>query len=569
MCRVRRALLAALVSCLMAPLHAAPIVPPSIPAGFRNTAASNSPLGSNLAQVTDFTAEYPFVNHFKMARPWFSGTEDVFQDDRPLAKDARGNVSSLQAGQVARSVLFTGVPLDPALRRKRFHVYYDGDGDLFYGNVRLISQAPGHDVIELTDPAEPDAELIAIFTLSRTNPANPLRNIRLLPPGGICARNPLLAVSGAGKCPAGDYRSFAANHAHIVFNPQFLTTIRNYRSLRFMDWMRTNDSTQSDFALRALPANQFWSTAKGVPLEVMIALVNLMDMDPWFNIPHRATDSYVRGFATLLEAQLEPGRRAYIEYSNEVWNPQFRQTGYAIDRGIALGINTLEGNRDDFAGMLHFYARRARQVMDLFEETMGGTTRLRRVMATQAVNGFLTQEILNFENAAAATDVFAIAPYFGDTISDPARRDELLSLGVDGVFDWLRNDDNAVLDFGSLPSVDRAVQAQVEVLAEFGIPLTSYEGGQHFVGVFQFQDDGELNALMDAVNRDPRMKDVYAEYLANWRNRTGGVFHHFLNSDRWSRFGRWGAKEYPTQPRSAAPKYDALMDYVASAPLPP
>jgi hypothetical protein len=291
-------------------------------------------------------------------------------------------------------------------------------------------------------------------------------------------------------------------------------------------------------------------------------------MDPWFNLPHRATNAYANAFASVLDQQLEAGRRAWIEYSNEVWNPQFQQTGFARDRGIALGINTLEGKRDDFAGMLHFYSRRSKQLFAIFEQTLGGTARLRRVMATQAVNPFLTQEILGFENGASATDVFAIAPYFGDTIVEQARRDELLALGVDGVFDWLQNDNNAVLDFGSLPSVDRFVQEQADTVAAFGIPLTSYEGGQHFIGAGSFQNDEELNALMDAVNRDPRMKTVYATYLANWRARTGGVFHHYVNSDRWSRFGRWGAKEFPTQARSAAPKYDALMSYIASEPLP-
>jgi hypothetical protein len=150
---------------------------------------------------------------------------------------------------------------------------------------------------------------------------------------------------------------------------------------------------------------------------------------------------------------------------------------------------------------------------------------------------------------------------------DQARRDELVSLGVDGVFDWLLNDNNAVLDFGSLASVDGFVAAQAQTLAGFGIPLISYEGGQHFIGAGAFQNDDELNALFDAVNRDPRMGQVYAAYLGNWRARTDGEFHHYVNSDRWSRFGRWGAKEFPSQPRSEAPKYDALLTFIADNPL--
>lgn len=549
--------------------HAAPIVPPSIAAGFTNSANTASPAGSNLSAVTDFTAEYPFINYFHMARPWFSAPTDgsAFQDDRPLSVDANGNIKTLGSNQVGRTVLFTGIPADPGLSGKTFNLFYDGEGELSYGNVRVLRQSRGHDVIKLNSINDPEAELTMIVTLMNTNPANPLRNIRLLPSGGICARNPLATVGGAAACPDGDFKSFRTFHKSIAFNPQFLNTIKHYRSLRFMDWMRTNNSNQVDFGTRALPSHQFWSTEKGVPLEVMVALANLMDMDPWFNIPHRASNAYATSFAKVLQAQLEPGRRAYIEYSNEVWNPIFTQTQFATQQGIRQGINVLEGKRDDFAGMLHFYSRRSKQIFNLFQQAMGGVERIRRVMASQAVNNFLTQEILSFENGAEVTDVFAVAPYFGDTIVDSQRRAELLRLGVDGIFDWLLKDNNPILDFGSLASIDRAIGAQMEVLSAFGIPLTSYEGGQHFLAAGPFQFDPALNDLMDAVNRDPRMKTVYLRYLDQWRQRTGNVFHHFVNCDRWSPFGRWGAREFPTQPPSQAPKFSALMTYIANQPL--
>ena len=102
------------------PAYAAPIVPPSIPAGFTNSANTTSPAGSNLAAITDFTAEYPFINHFQMARPWFSAPADgsAFQDDRPLSVDANGNIKALDINQVARTVLFTGNPPTPACRAR-------------------------------------------------------------------------------------------------------------------------------------------------------------------------------------------------------------------------------------------------------------------------------------------------------------------------------------------------------------------------------------------------------------------------------------------------------------------
>lgn len=142
-----------------------------------------------------FAAEYPFVNHFKMARPWFSANATHWEDTaRPLQLDSTGHVKALAPGQYARSVLFAGTlegcctshamhgtgrtccmhatslgqaaascehpldtfqlstrsicpanrppmaagaPPDPGLSGKRFVVLYSGKGVLEYGNVQV------------------------------------------------------------------------------------------------------------------------------------------------------------------------------------------------------------------------------------------------------------------------------------------------------------------------------------------------------------------------------------------------------------------------------------------------
>jgi hypothetical protein len=539
-----------------------------------STSAGNraSPLGTNLAQVTDFTAEYPFADHFKQARFWISGNSRTFEfdDGRSLRLDANGNILSLKTDQVGRAVLFTGLPADPQWVGKKMIVRYEGDGDLAYsGRVSLVSHTPGRDVIQLLGGSQTE-EATTIINLTRTNPANPLRSIRLTPFGGICRSDPLKAVAQAGACALGDFRSFedAAAAGEIFFNPPFLNTIKNYRSVRFMDWQRTNDSAQTVFAGRAVPAHLFWSTGKGVPLEAIITLANLLDIDPWVNIPHLATDAYVRSLAALLRDQLKAGLRVHIEYSNETWNGIFVQSTYVQDRGEALGLNLPENDR--FIGGLRFYSLRAQQVFDAFDRVFGAqrASRVRRVMATQAVNPFLTQTILKFGRAANKTDAFAIAPYFGDTIVEEAKANEIKRLGVDGVFDWLLNDNNAILDFGSLASLDRAVGDQKAMVQGFGLPLITYEGGQHFLAAGSFQNDADLNAIMDSVNADPRMRQVYLNYLGNWRQRSQEVFWHYLNVDRWSRFGRWGSKQFASQTRAQAPKFDGLQTYIEQQPLP-
>ena len=56
----------------------------------------------------------------------------------------------------------------------------------------------------------------------------------------------------------------------------------------------------------------------GASLEVMVALANALDADPWFNMPHQADDTFVRNFATYVRQHLEPGRKVYVEWANEV-----------------------------------------------------------------------------------------------------------------------------------------------------------------------------------------------------------------------------------------------------------
>ena len=670
---------------LASSVHAAPIVPPSI-GFFENTANQTSPLGSNLAAPTDYTREYPFINHLKTGRPWFSGNVDgTHQDGRTLAKDARGNVTSLLGDQVARTLVFTGSPADPGIANRTWHLYFDGDGDFDFNNIQGTASrpAPNHYVIKTQAiPAgadRSDIDLMVTITMTRNNTANPVKNVRLLPSGGICRTDPLTTVANRTACtPQTDFRPFSSFYGTILFNPQFLNQIKTYRSLRFMDWMKTNNSLTRAFATRPVPNDQFWNSddafndvndpnncnmltrsCKGVPLEVMYALANLMDMDPWFNIPHMATiadttnvatgavtKSYVKQFAEMLDTHLEPGRKAYIEYSNEVWNFQFVQSIFADQQANSCGAtrnqlcadlakdstNTDAGAPDDpGSAFSRFYSKRAQQIFAIFDQVLGTTerqNRIRRVMASQAANPYFTDQILAWPNntkaGAANADVYAIAPYFGDTITDfnddftpeddrlfykncgntlvPSpdgltRRQAFLAAGVEGVIAWLQGSTTNTtatavpdLGYGSFSCVMRLVRTQVDAAAFYGLPLTSYEGGQHFllspVNFFTTDpDEIALNTLFDQVNRDPRMQALYLSYLGKWRAATntnntlnngirinaplvapdGAMFHHFVNSDSWSPFGRWGAKEFPTQ--TSSPKFKGIQSYITRLPL--
>jgi hypothetical protein len=110
------------------------------------------------------------------------------------------------------------------------------------------------------------------------------------------------------------------------------------------------------------------------------------------------------------------------------------------------------------------------------------------------------------------------------------------------------------------------VTDQAAVASQHGVPLVAYEGGNHLTGIQGVENDDAVNALFDAANRDPRMKDVYSAYLDGWKARGGQLFMHFVSCSAPDKWGRWGALEYLEQPRAAAPKYDALQTFVETNP---
>ena len=58
------------------------------------------------------------------------------------------------------------------------------------------------------------------------------------------------------------------------------------------------------------------------------------------------------------------------------------------------------------------------------------------------------------------------------------------------------------------------------------------------------------------------MGSVYTRWLQGWSDAGGGIPFHHTNCFGISRFGRFGSLEYIAQPRSDAPKYEALQRWI-------
>jgi len=527
--------------------------PSPVPHVFPN---AKSTLGTNLGEVIDYSPEFAFVDAFKMSRPWISGRKGgSFDDGRPVSTDEDGWVTALLPDQEIHTLVLTPpASLSPdAYPSGLYTVLYEGDGDLSYRGAAILQpelSAPGMDVIDC-NPTRGAIQL----TITRTNPANPLRAIRVVMPGGVCANDATkpceLEVSGEAQCGAGAFcRPFTHVYEQQLFHPLFLERIRKYKALRYMDWMKTNDSTQESPANRPKMSDARWSV-KGVPFEVLAELANRVEASPWFTLPHLATDDYVRELARLASRQVDPRLKIYLEHSNEVWNGIFAQARYARDRGRALGLGTT-----DFEAQIRYHSKRSLEIFGLWTQGLGGTSRLVRVMGSWAAVPFMTEQILGYANAYQNTDAVAIAPYFGNDLGNTAEFPESTVQGY-----------SLAQAFEKLTQIflPRAVEKLGEHLAAIAavnskIELVAYEGGQHLVGVNGVENNANVNALFDAVNRAPEMKAVYADYLNRWKAGGGKLFVHFNNCGGYTKFGRWGALESLLRPTS--PKYEALMQYI-------
>ncbi len=517
-------------------------VVPALRSGTSSELNRMSPIGSNIATVVDHSVDMPFVDLFKASRPWISGKGREWNDGRPIDIDENGWVRSLLPEQVARTLMLTkgGHPAG------EFVILFDGEGEISHDNELLESRSgPGRHVVRVKENGA------VLFEIQKTNPDNPIRNIRVLPPGGSCEEDDARWCDRANACPGSDCLPFETTYKERIFHPKFLQSMSRYTVLRFMDWMRTNNSKIRSWSDRPKLTDANWSR-RGVPVEVMVSLATRLRAEPWFNIPHLADDDYVANLASSVRDTLPEDFRVWVEYSNEVWNAQFDQYGAVAQCPAGKGEN------NPHKGLLVCQAERSDAIFSIWRQAFGeSAARVVRVVGSQAAVPWSSKNLLAHRNLSERTDALAIAPYFG-LIANQKNQAEIAGLSVDEMFD--RVDDE------TLPQAIENMKGQAEIATRFGVDLVAYEGGQHFSAVGGVENDEKINALYDAINRHPRMKNFYLRYLKAWHDQGGKLFMNYTNVGAYSKWGRWGLKEYMDQPRADAPKFDAVMQFIEQTP---
>ena len=564
-----------------------------------------SGLGINLDAVAYWQSNWPFIDELKRAGGWSTRCEpwqtpqcrdfapgasanDTREQDR-VERDGHGWAKRLPAAddptvkyrQLA-ALLFQGN--GGAHPAGRYAVLYDGRGTLQYSGAGRKVEAestPGRDVLEVTN--RPGDGLM--LRITRIDERDPLRNVRVIGPGGICADQPFAWVPDASRCEGrGAFRSLEALHAAgQTFHPAFLGDLRGFRVLRFTKWTAANTSRVVRWSERPKPGDPLWSGENGVPFEPMFELARATGADPWISLPPFVDDDFARRFAELAKRSLAPRATLWFEYGNEPWNqaPPYSQAGVMYEQKAKAawpGATT-----PPWQQRLEWYALRSVQLCRIVKQAFGAEAgRVRCVANSQAANAEVSRTILACALAQDALggpcgrhfDALAIAPYVGFHVGHNQfagtvdRWADEPDGGMEKIFREITGRDaegrpvapalvapgSPVPREGALAQAKAWIAASRQVADRYGLPLVAYEGGQHL----QTYRGGRTEAMFRAANRDPRMGAALKQLVADWQAAGGQLFVAFSYTQQATRGGFWGMKEH--QRDDAAPKWRAIRE---------
>ena len=116
------------------------------------------------------------------------------------------------------------------------------------------------------------------------------------------------------------------------FYGPFVKLLAPFDTVRFMDFLSTNGSTQVKWADRPLPTDRNY-TIKGGCYEDALLLCKQTNKAPWLCIPCQADDDYLKQLVALVKQRARGP--VYIEWSNEIWNSAFPQWKQAMELAAA------------------------------------------------------------------------------------------------------------------------------------------------------------------------------------------------------------------------------------------
>ncbi len=344
------------------------------------------------------------------------------------------------------------------------------------------------------------------------------------------------------------------------FDPKWFQQIDDFRVLRMHDWQGTNFSKVTEFTNNDLTADQaFWvKDGRGMPYELLVEVANQAKSDLWINIPHMATDDYMKKVAQYVKDHLDPSLKLYVEYTNEFWTEGFDQHQYLIDKGKSLFGDVPFANAEA-------YGTRASEMTQIFKQVFGNDPRL---IPTVTIDhqGFSNGEALK---------MLTTPDYVAKGGKSPLDAG-IKYLATDGYFTWFNTDPATDKMVGSwMKQVDKGYGAARDFLIsqiktdlspawangrtladQYGLKFGIYEGGSLLInGVDPTGGNPKYTNFNEQVQLSLQMKDVYKVAIAEWQKKGSSPFAWYSDTGRWGPwgdYGLWNAPDYKPELRTTA-----------------
>lgn len=468
-------------------------------------------IGVNLEGVKDYARNFMFVDAIKSARK-FGSVEKPWEGEVSLGGDGWPTQNFgivVMAGQ-------EGI---------------EGDYQLFFDGKAIVSLVASSGSISKLNYDPKNKKSSAVLTvnpgatqlmLSFKDTQGEVKNIRLFRPG---------------------FNSKSKSN----FNPKFLSLLKPFSTLRYMDLLQTNGNTVEKWKDRSLPSDPLQSSSKGVAWEYLIELANESKKDIWINIPYLADDNYVQSLALLLKSSLNQSSKVYLELANEIWNGIFLAKKQNAER--ALMEASLPGSLLKFEGEVpnlrleewRQVPKRLLEVVAIFEKHFGvmNRERVRPVLASQIAYPDIIEEQLSFIEKKIGPPknyLYAIAgaPYFGF----PKQTKSLPVVSVKDMVEILKNTIQTKT-FGQFKGRYR------ELSKQYGLKFIAYEGGPDTAG------DWELRNKI-VLNQSKEMGELLEMYFKNWFACNDELFMYYNLTGAQTKHGSWGLYETLDKPSEKA-----------------
>lgn len=368
-----------------------------------------------------------------------------------------------------------------------------------------------------------------------------------------------------------------------LFNRAAKAELMKFQVVRYMDYLGIVWSPLTTWTDRPLPS---WASFNrnpggiygwegiGGPLEYVIRLSNETATDPWVNIPAKATDDYIRNMALMLAygsdginpytspqsnpvyPPLNPDRKIYVEYSNEVWSSMFSafadnckaasdelmasagNSPLNFDKswnGVAWIENDPNYNRNfDYDKCWRRIAKRGVEISNIFRSVFGDSvmgTRIRPELMTQQNNG---------QNTLVAAARMMLGYYDngeGDFVSIPhPPRYYFYGAGGSGYYspvNPITSLDGLFTDPGMTPNGSGwapRLQRDAEIVAAMGLKRVCYEGGPGLDTT-----NGPADTIFAQAVNDARMTTTVVDMHNSWSSYGGELFvyYEFAGDYQW------------------------------------